>query len=160
MRNLRLFSVLAIVLACAALAACGESKARKEARALARRNSCVASELALEAKERLASLDTQVVRTQGSPLEQVTVAGRIFAAAYKAYADASSRAADLADSAASARSRDDSVRWAAQSRRALPPPPHPGVEQNAADRFNADLRQALDNPDHPCNRPNAGDESD
>ncbi|HEX8905216.1 MAG TPA: hypothetical protein VF771_10265, partial [Longimicrobiaceae bacterium] len=109
MRNPKLMAVAAAVLACAALAACGESKEKKEARAQARRTSCVASELALQAKERLAALDTQVVRMQGTPLEQVSVAGHAFAAVYKAYADASSRAADLADSAAGARSRDDSV---------------------------------------------------
>jgi hypothetical protein len=146
-------AMAAAVAACAALAACGESEARKQAREQARRTACVASELALQAKERVASLDTQVVRMQGSPLEQVTVAGHLFADAYKAYADASSRAADLADSAANARSRDDSVRYAQQSRRALPPAPNPGVQQNAADRFNGDLREALANPDHPCNKP-------
>ncbi|HEX6751536.1 MAG TPA: hypothetical protein VF092_29860 [Longimicrobium sp.] len=159
MRNFKLMTVAAAVLACAALAACGESEARKEARAQARRSSCVASELALEAKERLASLDTQVVRMQGSPLEQVTNASHLFAAAYKSYADAKSRAADLADSAAVARSKNDSVRLAGESQRARPPAPQPGVQQNAAERFEADMREALANPDHPCNKQGEDGES-
>jgi hypothetical protein len=153
MRNLRLMSLAVAVPACAVLAACGESPARKQARAEARRTSCIASELALEAKERLASLDTQVVRMQGTPLAEVTQAGRVFASAYKDYADAASRAADLADSAAFARSHDDSVRYAQQSQGARPPAPQPGVTQNAVDRYNDDARQARNNPDHPCNKP-------
>ena len=158
MRNPKLMAVAAAVLACAALAACCESAAKKEAREQARRTACVASELALDAKVRLAALDTEVVRMQGSPLEQVTVAGHLFAGAYKAYADAASRAAELADSAANAGSRDDSVRWAGQAQRARPPAPHPGVEQNAAERFNGDLQEALANPDHPCNKPKDADD--
>ena len=161
MRNPKLTAMAAAVLACAALAACGESAARREAREQARRTACVASELALDAKVRLAALDTEVVRMQGSPLQQVTEAGHLFAGAYKTYADAASRAADLADSAANAGSRDDSVRLAGEARRARPPAPRPGVEQNAAERFNADLQQALANPDHPCNKPKgAGDDDE
>jgi len=158
MRNPKLIALAIVVLACATLAACGESAAKKQAREQARRTACISSELALEAKERLAALDTQVVAMQGSPLEQVTTAGHVFAGAYRAFADASSRAADLADSAAFARSRDDSVRYAGQAEyaqlaaRAKPPTPQPGVEENAARRFEGDVRDAMNNPDHPCNR--------
>lgn len=158
MRNPKLMSVAAAVLALLALAACGESKARKEAQAQARRSSCVAAELALQAKERLASLDTEVVRVQGTPIEQVTRAAHVFAAAYKQYADAASQAADLADSAAWARSGTDSARWAAQSQRAKPAAPQPGVAQNAAARYDSDVREALANPDHPCNKAKDGDD--
>jgi hypothetical protein len=152
MRNPKLIALAIAVLACATLAACGESAAKKQAREQARRTACISSELALEAKERLASLDTQVVQMQGSPLEQVTQAGHVFAGAYRTYADLASHAADLADSAAFARSRDDSVRYAQQAARAKPPAPQPGVEENAARRFEGDVREAMNNPDHPCNR--------
>jgi hypothetical protein len=142
------------------LAACGEDRGRVAARQLARRNSCVAAELALDAKERLASLDTAAVRAQGTPMEQVTNAGRAFAAAYRQWADAVSRGADYADSAAFARSRDDSVRFARMAEQSRPRPVDPGtVEGNAAGRFNDDFTRAFGNPDHPCNQPRGRDGS-
>ena len=135
------------------LAAC-ENKARTAARQLARRNSCVAAELALDAKERLAALDTAVVVAQGTPMEQVTAASRTFAAAYRQWADAVSQGADYADSAAVARSREDSLRYAQLAAQARPRGVSPGtVEGNAAARFNDDFSRAFGNPDHPCNKP-------
>ncbi|HSU17406.1 hypothetical protein [Longimicrobium sp.] len=157
MRNPKLMALAAAVLACTALAACGENAEKKQAREQARRTACVASELALDAKVRLAQLDTQVVQMQGSPLEQVTTAGHVFAAAYRTYADAASRAADLADSAAFARSSTDSARYATMAQRAQPPAPQPGVEENAARRFEGDVREAMNNPDHPCNKKDSDD---
>ena len=68
MKNPRMAAALALLLTASALA-CGESKGRKAARQLARRNSCIAAELALDAKERLAALDTAVISAQGTPLE-------------------------------------------------------------------------------------------
>ncbi|HEV7586624.1 MAG TPA: hypothetical protein VGO40_00745 [Longimicrobium sp.] len=139
------------------LAGCAD-RGRAAARQLARRNSCIAAELALDAKERLASLDTAVATAQGTPLEQVTVAGHAFAAAYRQWADASSRSADLADSAAFARSREDSVRLIRQSDEARPlPVAHGTVESNAAASFNQDFARAFGNPDHPCNQPRVKD---
>ena len=136
------------------LAACGEDRGRVAARQLVRRNSCIASELALDAKERLASLDTAVAVAQGTQMEQVTVASRTFAAAYRQWADAVSRGSDYADSAAFARSHEDSVRFARQAAQARPRPVDRGtVEGNAAARFNDDFSRAFGNPDHPCNKP-------
>ena len=140
------------------LAACGENRARAAARQLARRNSCVAAELALDAKERLASLDTAVTTTEGGPMEQVTVAGHTFAAAYKQWADAASRVADYADSAAFARTRDDSLRYARISEQARIRPGAPGtVQGNAVASYNQDVARAFANPDHPCNKPEEKD---
>jgi hypothetical protein len=140
------------------LGACGDSQARKEARQLARRNSCVAAELALDAKERLASLDTAAVAAQGGALQQVTEASWQFANAYKAWADAVATSADLADSAAVARSRADSLRLAGEAARARPQPPAQGtLIANAAAQYNQDVTQALGNPDHPCNKPAESD---
>jgi hypothetical protein len=139
------------------LAACGENEARAAARQLARRNSCVAAELALDAKERLAALDTAVVSAQGGPMEQVTVAGHTFAAAYKQWADAAAQSADHADSAAFARSRDDSLRFARLSEQARIRPGAPGtVQGNAVASYNQDVARAFANPDHPCNQPQDG----
>jgi hypothetical protein len=142
------------LIALLALGACGDSKARKEARQLARRNSCVAGELALDAKERLASLDTAAVAAQGGALQQVTEASWQFANAYKAWADAVAASADLADSAAFARSRADSLRLAGEAARSRPLPPAPGsLIANASAQYNEDVTKALGNPDHPCNKP-------
>jgi len=141
------------------LAACGENKARAAARQLARRNSCVAAELALDAKERLAALDTAMAGAQGGPMEEVTVAGHTFATAYKQWADAASQSADYADSAAFATSRDDSVRYARMSDQARIRPGAPGtVQGNAVASYNEDVARAFANPDHPCNKPRDKDE--
>jgi len=154
MRIPRLIPVAALLLAAAAATACGESQAKKASRQLARRNSCVAAELALSAKERAAKLDTQMVATQGSPLNSVLQASAQFSTAYRQYADAYSRSADLADSAASAPARRDSAEYAKQAAQARPVLPVGGtVEGNAAARFTADMEAALNNPDHPCNKP-------
>jgi len=143
----------ALALLVAAQAACGEGAGRKAARALARRNSCIASELALDAKERLASLDTAVVASQGTPLERATLASHMFVSAYKAWADASSRAADYTDSASVARSREDSVKFAGMADQARPRAvPAGSVEANAAASYNSDFSRAFGNPDHPCNQ--------
>jgi len=140
------------------LAACGEDRGRVAARQLARRNSCITSELALDAKERLASLDTAMAVAQGTPMEQVTTAGRAFAAAYREWADAVNRSADYADSATHARARPDSLRFARMSEQARPRPVDRGtVAGNAAARFNSDFTQAFNNPDHPCNKPQRRD---
>jgi hypothetical protein len=148
-----LIPVAALLLAAAAATACGESQARKASRQLARRNSCVAAELALSAKERAAKLDTQLVAAQGTPLQSVLQASAQFSAAYQQYAQAFSRSADLADSAAYARAERDSVELARQAAQAKPALPLVGsVEGNAAARFSADMQEALNNPDHPCNK--------
>lgn len=154
MRIPRLIPVAALLLAAAAVAAaCGESPARKAAREQARRNSCVAAELALSAKERVARLDTQLVAAQGSPMLGVLQASYQFASAYHQYADAFSRAADLADSAAFARSKGDSTQYAQQAQRIRPTFPTAGtVQGNAAARFASDMQTAEANPDHPCNQ--------
>jgi hypothetical protein len=140
-------------LALLALAACGGDKAREASRSLARRNSCVAAELALNAKERLASLDTAVARATGTPMQQVTEASWQFAATYKAWADAASHSADLADSAAWAGNRADSTRWAGEALASRPTAaPNDRLAANAAATFNQDVTRALGNPDHPCNQ--------
>ena len=136
------------------LAGCAD-KGRAAARQLARRNSCISAELALDAKERLASLDTAVATAEGTPMEQVTVAGHAFAAAYRQWADASARSAALADSAASARTEEDGARLTRESDAARPRPvAHGTVEWNAAASYNQDFTRAFNNPDHPCNKPN------
>lgn len=154
MRNTNWRMAAALALLPAFAAACGEDQGRVAARQLARRNSCIAAELALDAKERLAALDTAVATAKGTPLEQATLASYTFVSAYRAWADASSRSADYADSATYARSRDDSVHLAQLADQARPRAvPVGSVEGNAAASYNQDFRRAFGNPDHPCNKP-------
>jgi hypothetical protein len=162
MRTPKLIPLALLLLAAAALsAACGESPARKAGREQARRTSCVAAELALTAKERLAGLDTQLVVVQGGPFEQVTAASRQFAAAYQDYANAYSQSADLADSAAYAGESRDSARYAQEAERTRPAIPQAGtVPGNAYARFTSDMEAALANPDHPCNHPDQPKDGD
>ena len=135
------------------LAGCAD-RGRAAARQLARRNSCIAAELALDAKERLAALDTAAATAAGTPMEQVTMAGHAFAAAYRQWADASARSAALADSAVNARTSDDAARLTRESDAARPlPVAHGTVESNAAVSYNQDFARAFGNPDHPCNKP-------
>ena len=153
MRTTNSILLLAAAAALLLLAGC-ENRARTAGRQLARQNSCIAAELSLDAKERLAALDTALATSAGGPMEQVTRAGYAFAAAYRQWADAMSRTADLADSAAFARSKGDSVRFARQSEQARPRAVPPGtVEGNAVASYNQDVSRALTNPDHPCNKP-------
>lgn len=145
---------VSILLALVLLAACGESEEVKSARRDAQRTSCIAQELALQAKERLAKLDTTVAASQGSPMEQVTLAAHRFASALKERADAFALSAAYQDSAASARSSEDSVRYAGLATQHRPGAPAAGtVEGNVAERYAQDLAAAFGNPDHPCNNP-------
>lgn len=154
MRIPTLIPVAALLLAAAAAtAACGESPERRAARDQARRTSCVAAELALTAKERLARLDTQMVVTQNSPMHQVLQASHQFASSYHTYAEGYSRSANLADSAAFAGSKEEAARLEQQAQATRPPLPAAGtVQANAAGRFTTDMQNALANPDHPCNK--------
>ena len=134
-------------------AACGENKERVAARNMARRSSCLAAELALDAKERQAALDTAVAGAEGTPLEQATLASHAFVTAYRTWADATVISADAADSAVHARSQEDSLRWARTSAQARPRPAARGtLEGNAAESYNQDFARRFSNPDHPCNK--------
>ena len=146
---------LSVLLALAFVtAACGESEEVKSARRDARRTSCIAQELALQAKERLAKLDTTVATSQGGPMEQVTLAAHHFASALKERADAFARSAAYTDSAAHVRSQEDSVRYAGLAAQSRPGAPAAGtVEGNVAERYSQDMAAAFANPDHPCNTP-------
>jgi hypothetical protein len=86
------------------------------------------------------------------------VAGHAFATAYRQWADASSRSADLADSAAFARNPEDAARLSRESDEARPAPvAHGTVQANAAASYNQDFTRAFNNPDHPCNKPGEKD---
>jgi len=153
--------VPALLLLVPTLAACGrESPEKRAARRDARRTACIADELALQAKERLAYMDTALARSRGTAVEAISAASFRFAFATKLHADAALKTAVYQDSALAARSREDSARYAGMAARARPLPPEPGsVEANAAQRYDEELAAAFGNPAHPCNQEDEEGES-
>jgi hypothetical protein len=142
-----------LVLAALALAACGEDPRKAEQRATARRQACLAEELAVRATANLAALDT--IRTTGA-------SGGLVEPLYayqRAYFDyAKRREVEYAqvDSAAAARTPEDSVRHAGRAAAAAVPRPQPGsVLANAVGAYERDFNAGLSNPDHPCNEESA-----
>ena len=151
---MRISRPIIAVLAALALAACDrEPPEKRAARQVTTRTRCVAEELALQAKERLASLDTVLAGARGTPMETTVAAGYRFAFTLREHADAAARSAALMDSAMSARAAEDFTRYAAAAMRARPAPgPAGSVEANVAARYTQEMAAALANPSHPCNQ--------
>lgn len=155
MDAMRITRVLPALLASAVLlSACGgESPEKRAARHDVRRTLCVAEELSLQAKERLASLDTVLAGARGTPMESTVAAAYQFAFAMKAHADSAMRSAAYMDSSMTARADEDSARYAALAIRTRPPAARANtVEENAAVRYSREMAAALGNPAHPCNK--------
>lgn len=152
MRITRLLPALAC--SAALLSACGgESPEKRAARRDVHRTLCVAEELSLQAKERLAALDTVLATARGTPMESTVAAGYAFAFAMKAHADSALRSAAYMDSAMAAPADEDSARYATLAIRTRPPAASPNtVEENAAVRYAREMAAALGNPAHPCNQ--------
>jgi hypothetical protein len=149
--------LLALVLAATA---CGEPAARKALRHEAHRTACIAEDMAIDAKVKLATIDTANVSAAGGPMEQLNHALHDYATAYRAYADARLAQLAWADSAAATKSSEDSARFAGMSQQARLPVPAPqSVQANVAEAYEKELRASLDNPDHPCNKEGGEDES-
>lgn len=143
---------LAAALILAAAACGGESPERQAARRDARRAACVAEELRIRARDRLAKLDTAVATNEGTPLESVTFSAHRFAAAYQTAVDNHARDLAFRDSALRVEAKEDSTRFAAEAARwRLPTAAAGSVEANAQERLQADMAEALANPNHPCN---------
>ncbi|HEX2189430.1 MAG TPA: hypothetical protein VHG51_11055 [Longimicrobiaceae bacterium] len=144
-----------LLLAAALLAACerapAEDPARREARVAASRNACVAEELAIRARENLASLDTMAAMSGGlqgpmrAPLEYATVAWNFAELRHSALAHM--------DSAVSAPTPGDSTRYAQRAAQYVVRPAEPGtVDANAAAEWQRNFAAARSNPAHYCNR--------
>jgi hypothetical protein len=151
---MRIAPLTAVFLAALALAACErESPEKRAARQVTARTRCVAEELALQAKERLATLDTVLANARGTPMEQMAASTYSFAFALRQHADAAARSAALMDSAMAVRSAEDSTRLANAAMQARPGAAAPGsVEANVAARYTREISAALGNPNHPCNK--------
>lgn len=137
------------------LAACDrepdESPQRHEARVAASRNACVAEELAIRARERLASLDTIAALSGGvggmmrAPHEYATVGWN--------FAELRMRALAYADSALSADTPADSTRYARRGAQFVTRPAEPGtVDANVAAEWRRNFEATRADPRHYCNQ--------
>jgi hypothetical protein len=138
---------LAIACLTLALGACGEDPEREAARRAARRDSCIAEELAVQAVTRLREIET-MRQTSG---EAITATIYPFTLAQHDFAKARERELALLDSAAAAATAQDSAALARRAAAARPAAPTDQVRQNAAEQYQRDFALALGNPAHPCN---------
>ncbi|HEV2733388.1 MAG TPA: hypothetical protein VGV85_01070 [Longimicrobiaceae bacterium] len=138
----------------ALLAACGgdpgESPERREARVAATRNSCVAEELTIRARENLANLDTLAAASGGiTPGMQAIYQ---YATVYRGFAENRASALAYVDSAASARTPADSTRYARKAAQFGVRPAEPGtLDGNVAEEWQRSFDTARGNPAHFCN---------
>jgi hypothetical protein len=151
-------TLAAAALAAAALLSGCDTKAREASRKEARRDACIATELLIQARNRAASLDT-IMANAGGGTAGFAQSARQFAVAYDQYATARSAGLSLMDSAAYAKSRDDSLAWVNRAAKFSFGTAQPGsLADNVIAKYDADFAGAKANPDHPCNKPQEPDE--
>lgn len=122
------------------------------------REVCIATELLIEARSELETLDA--VSDPGNdadPLRtlaaQAAGAAREYARAYRQYAELRAGATEYVDSALRADAPEDSARYARLGARFATGPATPGtVERNVAEAYASDAAAIRSNPAHPCNR--------
>lgn len=146
-----------LLFAVALLAGCGRdepTEAQLQQRRAARRDACVAEALQMRAQSRLATLDTLLRQSQerGS-VPALVSAPHAFARVYATYADLRAHETAYVDSAYSANSKEDSIRYereAAEFRVNRPSPQ--SLEENVWRDYARDFTLSRSNPDHGCNR--------
>lgn len=150
MRTERLIPLLFSLL----LPACereSEDPAPREASRAAARDACVAEDLVIEAREKLAAL--QPPDGEGGEVPGVPGAARAYARVYREYAEVQTARLALADSTARARSPADSAHYARKAAAYSLSPPEPGtVEANVAQAYARDFNAIRANPAHFCNQ--------
>lgn len=150
----------AAVLATAALllaTGCGGSRepteSERAARRQARLDACISDALQRRASANLATLDTLLEQTRGADAPALLSAPHAFARAYASYADLRAHEAAYRDSAYSAESREDSVRFVSLAASFRVARPSPGsLEANVQQDYARDFAASRQLPDHPCNR--------
>jgi len=156
-------TAIALLAVPALLAACeggsGESPERREARVAAARNSCVAEELTIRARENLASLDTLAAASGGiAPGMQAVYE---YAAVYRNFAEMRSSALAYVDSAVSARTPADSTRFARRAEQFVVRPGQPGtLDGNVAQEWQRSFTRTRTDPAHYCNTSVGTEESE
>lgn len=129
------------------------TEAQRAARSEARRDACVADHLQQRARERLATLETLLAeaRAEGD-VPAVVSAPHAFAQVYATLADLRAHETAYRDSALSARSPEDSLRYDQQaaSFRVRRPSPET-LEANVQRRYLEDFVASREDPEHVCN---------
>ena len=152
MYRILLFAAMPAVL----LSACGErgpTPQQREARRSASLDACIAEALSINARSRLATLDTllQQSQAQGS-VPALVSAPHKFAQVYATYADLRAHETAYRDSAYNATSKEDSTRYEgmAASFRVNRPSPE-SLEENVIRDYLRDYAGSRRNPEHGCN---------
>lgn len=149
-------AALAAALAAAACDA-GAPAPPTEAQLDARRDACLGEEMLIRARERRASLDTVLARTDpSSPTMAFTLPAHEFAVILERYADLRHRETAYLDSASRAATEADSARYAAlAAQHTIPPTPAGSLAYNVRTQYEGDFTAARANPAHACNRERA-----
>ncbi|HEV2149310.1 MAG TPA: hypothetical protein VGR37_18045 [Longimicrobiaceae bacterium] len=137
------------------LAACGrdagEDRERRETRVAASRNACVAEELAIRARENLASLDT--IAAMGGGVEGPMRAAYTYAQVYRNLAELRHSSMAYVDSALGAPTPADSARYMQRAAQFSVRAPEPEtVDANVAAEWRRNFATTRGNPEHYCNQ--------
>jgi hypothetical protein len=139
------------------LSACGDrgpTPQQREARRNASLDACIAEALSMNARSRLATLDTLLTqsRARGS-VPALVSAPHKFAQVYATYADLRAHETAYRDSAYNAPSKEDSTRYErmALDFRVTRPSPE-SLEENVIRDYSRDFTVSRSNPEHGCNK--------
>lgn len=139
------------------LSACGGDRVtpeQRQARRAASLDACIAEALALNARSRLATLDTLLAQNQArGSVPALVSAPHKFAQVYATYADLRAHETAYRDSAYNAPSKEDSTRYEkmAASFRVNRPSPE-SLEENAIRDYVRDFARSRRDPEHGCNK--------
>ncbi|HEX2208524.1 MAG TPA: hypothetical protein VHG93_12635 [Longimicrobium sp.] len=137
------------------LSACGRdlTPEQKQARRTARLDACIAEALSINARTRLATLDSLLAQSQArGSVPALVSAPHKFAQVYATFADLKAHETAYRDSAYNATSKEDSTRYEemAASFRVNRPSPE-SLEENVIRDYGRDFLASRANPDHGCN---------
>jgi hypothetical protein len=138
------------------LSACGDRELtpqQEQARREARLDACISEALSINARTRLATLDSLLAQSQArGSVPALVSAPHKFAQVYATFADLRAHETAYRDSAYNASSKEDSTRYEgmASSFRVNRPSPE-SLEENVIRDYQRDYAGARRNPDHGCN---------
>jgi hypothetical protein len=138
------------------LSACGDrgpTPQQRQVRRDARLDACIAEALAMNARSRLATLDSLLAQSQArGSVPSLVSAPHKFAQVYATYADLRAHETAYRDSAYNASSKEDSTRYEKQALEFRVNRPSPeSLEENVIRDYGRDFVGSRANPEHGCN---------